>query len=315
MPLDTDIERLLRKWGEEGSGAAPMDMARLRADTDAGLRQLQGSAPPVAFKQSFHVPTRDGYALPVVGYWPEACTSCDVPPPALVFAHGGGWCLGSADVYDAPCRALANATASVVLSVDYRLAPEHRYPVPLHDVFDALCHVLDNAGCLGLDPLRIGVAGDSAGGNLAAAACLMARDLGRGPVAYQLLIYPALSDAMDTWSYDEFGEGYYLTRDLMEFCFSTYLGDIRDEASPYVSPLLAPRLEGLPETAILTAEFDPLRGEAEVYGERLVAAGVKATVRQLDGMIHGCIHMNGVVPAAGEVFDVAGGLVKRAWSR
>lgn len=308
MPLDSKIQQWLEQ-AEAGEAGAPVDMARLRADTDAGLRQQQGPLEDVARVEAFQVKARDGYPLRVIGYWPEARAAAQ---PALVFAHGGGWCLGSADVYDNPCRALAQATGCVVLSVDYRLAPEHRYPVPLHDVYDALCWAFEHAQALGLDPARLGVAGDSAGGNLAAAACLLARDHGGPSIAHQLLIYPALSHKMDSASYQAYGDGYYLTRELMRFCYATYLSAEAEGASPYVSPLLATRLDGLPSATILTAEFDPLRSEAEDYAARLNAAGVKATARQLDGMVHGCIHMLGLTPAAGALFDIVGGEVRTA---
>ena len=171
---------------------------------------------------------------------------------------------------------------------------------------------LENAQALGLDPKRLGVAGDSAGGNLAAAACLLARDLAGPAIAHQLLIYPALSHQMDSASYQAYGDGYYLTRELMRFCFDTYLAAAEEGGSPYVSPLLATSLAGLPSATILTAEFDPLRSEAEDYAARLNAAGVKATLRQLDGMVHGCIHMLGLTPAAGALFDIAGGQLRKA---
>lgn len=311
MPLDSKIQHWLEQ-AAAGEAGAPMDMARLRADTDTGLRQQHGPLARVARVEVFQLRARDGHPLRVIGYWPEACAARDVAQPTLVFAHGGGWCLGSAEVYDNPCRALAQATGCVVLSVDYRLAPEHRYPVPLHDVYDALCWAFENAQALGLDPKRLGVAGDSAGGNLAAAACLLARDLAGPAIAHQLLIYPALSHQMDSASYQAYGDGYYLTRELMRFCFDTYLSEEAEGALPYVSPLLAPSLAGLPSTTILTAEFDPLRSEAEDYAARLNAAGVKATLRQLDGMVHGCIHMLGLTPAAGALFDIAGGQLRKA---
>ena len=308
MPLDIKI----RQWLEQaaaGDAAAPADMAQLRADTDAGLRQLHGPLEPVARVEVLQATARDGHPLRIVGYWPEASEAAQ---PALLFAHGGGWCLGSAEVYDNPCRALAKATGCVVLSVDYRLAPEHRYPVPLHDVCDALCWAFEHAQALGLDPKRLGVAGDSAGGNLVAAACLLAREHGGPSVAHQLLIYPALNHRMDSASYQTYGEGYYLTRELMRFCYATYLSEEAEGASPHVSPLLATSLEGLPGATILTAEFDPLRGEAEDYGARLSQAGVATTVRQLDGMVHSCIHMLGLTPAAGALFDIAGAKVRAA---
>ena len=171
MGLDADIARYLAELAQATQAVAPPTpptLAELREATDAGLRALHGPAEAMARTEDFTLPARDGAPLRVRIYRPLA-SDTPTPQPALVFAHGGGWCLGSLEVYDNPCRALAMATGAVVVSVDYRLAPEHRFPVPLHDFCDAIAWTFEQADALGLDRRRIGVAGDSAGGNLAAA--------------------------------------------------------------------------------------------------------------------------------------------------
>lgn len=220
----------------------------------------------------------------------------------MLFAHGGGWCLGSLALYDRPCQALANATGRVILSVDYRLAPEYPFPQPLEDVYRALCWVAQQAPQLGIDAKRLAVGGDSAGGNLAAAVALLARDRGGPHIERQLLLYPALSREMTTKSYCEFAEGYFLTRDAMVFCWQQYLAQRRD---PGAEPLHAATLRGLPPATILSCEYDPLRDEAEQYAQRLREAGVPVRCERLPGMVHACIHMLGLTPAARRLFELA----------
>lgn len=221
----------------------------------------------------------------------------------MLFAHGGGWCLGSLSLYDQPCQALANATGRVILSVDYRLAPEYPFPQPLEDVYQALCWVVQQAPQLGIDAQRLAVGGDSAGGNLAAAVALLARDRGGPHIERQLLLYPALSREMATRSYREFAEGHFLTRDAMVFCWQQYLAQRRE---PYGEPLHAATLRGLPPATILSCEYDPLRDEAEEYAQRLREAGVAVRCERLPGMVHACIHMLGLTPAARRMFELAG---------
>lgn len=220
----------------------------------------------------------------------------------MLFAHGGGWCLGSLALYDRPCQALANATGRVILSVDYRLAPEYPFPQPLEDVYQALCWVVQQAPQLGIDAQRLAVGGDSAGGNLAAAVALLARDRGGPHIERQLLLYPALSREMATESYREFAEGHFLTRDAMVFCWQQYLAQRRE---PYGEPLHAATLRGLPPATILSCEYDPLRDEAEEYAQRLREAGVAVRCERLPGMVHACIHMLGLTPAARRLFELA----------
>lgn len=298
MPLD---ERIAAFLTASADAPPPASLAEMRAATETGLRQLQGEAEPSGGVRDFTVVAADGYRIALRAYLP-AGENRAAAQPAMLFAHGGGWCLGSLALYDRPCQALANATGRVILSVDYRLAPEYPFPQPLEDVYRALCWVAQQAPQLGIDAKRLAVGGDSAGGNLAAAVALLARDRGGPNIERQLLLYPALSREMTTKSYCEFAEGYFLTRDAMVFCWQQYLAQRRD---PGAEPLHAATLRGLPPATILSCEYDPLRDEAEQYAQRLREAGVPVRCERLPGMVHACIHMLGLTPAARRLFELA----------
>ncbi|BEL99464.1 alpha/beta hydrolase [Serratia marcescens] len=298
MPLD---ERIAAFLTASADAPPPASLAEMRAATETGLRQLQGEAEPSGGVRDFTVVAADGYRIALRAYLP-AGENRAAARPAMLFAHGGGWCLGSLALYDRPCQALANATGRVILSVDYRLAPEYPFPQPLEDVYRALCWVAQQAPQLGIDAKRLAVGGDSAGGNLAAAVALLARDRGGPHIERQLLLYPALSREMTTKSYCEFAEGYFLTRDAMVFCWQQYLAQRRD---PGAEPLHAATLRGLPPATILSCEYDPLRDEAEQYAQRLREAGVPVRCERLPGMVHACIHMLGLTPAARRLFELA----------
>ncbi|WGY73368.1 alpha/beta hydrolase [Burkholderia cepacia] len=302
MPVDADIAALLEQLA---LGEPASSLTELRDATDSALRAWHGPLESVDRVETFAVPTRDGQQIRMRAYWPSGIGDGGLPQPAIVYAHGGGWCLGTLDLYDNPCSALASATRCVVLSVDYRLAPEHKFPGPLEDFCDALAWVFRHAGRLGIDLGRIAVGGDSAGGNLAAAACLVAREQGGPSIAHQLLLYPPLDASMDTASYRTYGQGYYLTKEVMQYCYAMYLNDPAEGGSPYVSPLRAGSHEGLPPVTLLACEFDPLHGDAQAYAERLRHANVPVNLRVLPGMVHGCIHMCGVTPAARRLFEWA----------
>ena len=303
MPVDANIAVLLEQLA---LGEPPSSLTELRDATDSALRAWHGPLESIGRMETFEVPTRDGRQIRVRAYWPHDIGEGGLPQPAIVYAHGGGWCLGTLELYDNPCRALANATQCVVLSVDYRLAPEHKFPGPLEDFCDALAWGCRHAVNLGLDPGRIAVGGDSAGGNLAAAACLVAREQGGPAIAHQLLLYPPLDASMDTASYGTYGQGYYLTEEVMQYCYAMYLDGPADGRSPYVSPLRARSHEGLPPVTLLVCEFDPLRDEAEAYAKRLRHANVPVNLSVLTGMVHGCIHMGGVAPAARHLSERVG---------
>jgi acetyl esterase len=220
-----------------------------------------------------------------------------------VYLHGGGWVLGDLDAYDGLCRTLAAKLRCVVVSVDYRLAPEHRFPNAPEDCYAAARWVAENAASLGIDPGSIAVGGDSAGGNLAAVVALMARDRGGPRIAYQILVYPVTERSFDTGSYRDNGADYFLTTDMMIHFWKEYLSGEDDAASPYASPLRAKDLKGLPPALVITAEFDPLRDEGETYAKRLEQAGVPVRVSRYDGMIHGFYAMPSVFPQALEAIE------------
>jgi acetyl esterase/lipase len=208
------------------------------------------------------------------------------PPPLLVYYHGGGWVIGDLDTHDNPCRFLAAHSGAAVLSVDYRLAPEHPFPAAAEDAHAAFGWALSNAERLGVDASRIGVGGDSAGGNLAAVTCLMARNAGATPPAMQLLIYPVTETASELPSRHLFDQGFILTRRDMDFFENHYLppGVNRDE--PRISILKADDLGGLPPAYVAVAGFDPLRDEGVAFAERLHEAGVPVALRRHPGLIH-----------------------------
>jgi acetyl esterase len=226
--------------------------------------------------------------------------------PALVYFHGGGFVFGNLDTHDAVCRALAKESGAVVISVDYRLSPEHKFPVAVDDSYAATVWVAANAEKLGIDARRIAVGGDSAGGNLATVVAMRCRDAGGPALAAQVLIYPVTdSSSLETGSHREFGEGYFLTSAGMEWFTGHYLTSADQKRHPEVSPLLAPNLSGLPPALVITAEFDPLRDEGEAYANRLKEAGVPVTISRYPGMIHGFVSMRGVLAGGRQAIQEA----------
>ncbi|UTD29530.1 alpha/beta hydrolase [Bradyrhizobium sp. WD16] len=310
MTIDADIAAFLARMPT----TRPASLDELRSNTDRALMSMQGVLEAVDRIEDIAVEGDEpDVVVPVRAYWP-AGTKKGEKQPAIVFAHAGGWCLVSLEAYDNPCRALANATGCVVVSVGYRLAPEHPYPVPLEDFYRAFCWVADHAGELGIDGHRIAIAGDSAGGNLAAAVALLARDR-RGPsIAHQLLFYPAVDTDLDTASYEEFADGYYLTRDTMRFCWDAYLGGQMSTPPLYAATLRAD-VSGLPPATIMVNEYDPLRSEGEAYARKLQEGGVPAKLILLQGMVHACMHMLGVAPAAKALFVHAGREMRQKFGR
>jgi len=215
---------------------------------------------------------------------------------ALVYFHGGGFVFGNLDTHDAVCRALAKESDAIVISVDYRLSPEHKFPAALQDAHVATNWIADNAERLGIDAHRIAIGGDSAGGNLATVTALRCRDAGGPALALQVLLYPVTDcSSFETVSHREFGEDYALTRAAMKWFTGHYLSSADLASNPEVSPLLASDLRRLPPALVITAEFDPLRDEGETYAHRLQQAGVPVTLSRYPGMIHGFVSMRGVL--------------------
>jgi acetyl esterase len=258
---------------------------------DRSRREMEAAATAFAVPQSiarwedFRLPPAVGSSveIPIRCYWPSAAKNL----PLIVFYHGGGWVLGNIITHDAYCRRLATASGAIVASVDYRLAPEHKYPAAFDDSYAAVRYLVDNATEFGADPQRIAVAGDSAGGNLAAAVALAARDAGRPTIALQVLLYPVIDYNFHTPSYLECGEGYFLTRQAMEWFWTHYLERESDGRRAFASPLRAETLEGLPPALILTAGYDPLRDEGRLYAERLGRANVQVEFTCYEDMFHG----------------------------
>jgi acetyl esterase len=264
------------------------------------------SAEPVHEVRDLAAPGPAG-DVPLRLYRPAA----DEPLPAILYFHGGGFVIGSLDTHDGTCRALANASGCAVVSVDYRLAPEHRFPAAPEDCWAALAWVAKEGAALGVDGARLAVAGDSAGGNLAATAALLAR--ARGPaLRYQLLVYPVTDHAFDTPSYRENGEGYFLSAAMMRWFWQQYLEDAGQGADPLASPLRATELAGLPPALVVTAEYDPLRDEGEAYAARLRAAGVPTELRRFPGQIHGFFSMFDVMDDGRAAIASAGQALRAA---
>ncbi len=263
----------------------------------AQLREMRIAAPeePVGSVENRSVPGPAG-SVPVRIYTPLERARGELP--ALAFFHGGGFVIGDLDSHDGTCRALANAARCAVLAVDYRLAPEAKFPAAAEDCYAATCWIAENAAAFGVDPERIAVGGDSAGGNLAAVTALLARDR-RGPrLAHQLLVYPVIDCAFDTPSYLENAEGYFLTREMMRWFWHHYLEKPDQAADPYASPIRARSLAGLATATVITAEYDPLRDEGEAYASRLLQAGVPTSLTRYDGVIHGFFGMGNVIDKA-----------------
>jgi acetyl esterase len=230
--------------------------------------------------------------VPVRLYHPARSADGDGGRPMVAFFHGGGWVFGGIDTHDGLCRMLANASAAVLASVEYRLAPEHPYPAALDDCVAATRWLHDRAGDLGCDPSRLAVAGDSAGGNLAAAVALRARDEGGPALRFQALLYPVLDPTLSTASYAEHADDPFLSREEMAWYWDQYLGPGGDARSdPLAAPARAMDLSGLPAAVVVTAEYDVLRDEGEAFAERLGASGVATTLLRNQGMIHGFLSM------------------------
>jgi acetyl esterase len=253
-----------------------------------------------------------GGDIPVRVYRPAgaatAAAADDRLPGVLVYFHGGGWSIGSIDTHDPVCRALANGSGAVVVSVEYRLAPEHPFPAGYDDALAAVRWVAANGDELGVDAGRLAVGGDSAGGNLAAVAAQQLRD-GGPAIAFQLLVYPAVDMTLSYPSIDENGEGKMLTKETMLWFRANYIGPpgTADERDPRVSPLHAPAeaLAGLPPALVITAEYDPLRDEGDAYAEALRAAGVDVTHTSVDGVIHGFFSLRDMIPEGKVAVDQA----------
>jgi acetyl esterase len=290
MPLHPEAAEAIRRAGDLPTGLSP---AELRRVYERQRLTLLPQKPEIAHV-SDHAIAGDGGPIAARFYRGTG----EAPCPLLVYFHGGGFMLGTLDLYDTTCRRLALGGNCAVLSVDYRLAPENIFPAAVLDAYAATRWAAGNAGLLNIDPARIALCGDSAGGNLAAVVAQMARDSGDFAIALQLLVYPMTDQSREYPSYERNQSGYMLTRKALHWFMDNYLPDHRDRLDPRASPMLRHSLKGLPPALVIAAEFDPLVDENAAYAARLAEAGVTTEYICFPGMIHPFFTLGGVIADA-----------------
>jgi acetyl esterase len=308
IQLDPQMKMVLDQAAAAG-GKPFHDMAPAEARTaiETLFAAFRGNPVEVGRVEDRRIPGPAGQ-IPVRIYTPAG----NGPFGALVFFHGGGWVIGNLETHDAVCRELTAQAGCVTISVDYRLAPEHKFPAAPEDCYAATQWVAANAVSLPVDANRIAVGGDSAGGNLAAVVSQMARDRGGPRLAFQLLIYPATDCSNVTASQQEFSkDGYILSRADMDWFYGHYLGP-NDKTNPLACPALAKNLANLPPALVLTAEVDPLRDEGEAYAEAMRKAGVKVKLKRYEGVCHGFFSMGAMIDAGKRAVAEAAGELRTA---
>jgi acetyl esterase len=304
-PLDPQVAAMRARRAETSTPPLyTLSLAEARAADLADIRAASGGGEPVGAVADREIPGPGG-PLPIRIYHPSAQHEAEPARPALVYFFGGGWTLGTLDTCDAICRSLTNAAGCVTVSIQYRLAPEHPFPAAIDDCYAGISWVSEHAAELGVDPDRLAVGGDSAGGNLAAAVSIAARERGGPALRHQLLVYPNTDYKADTASLREGVDELLFNRWSVAWYWSHYLTSDADGLSPLASPLRAEDLSGLPPATVITAEFDPLRDEGEQYAERLRDAGVPVEARRYDGMIHGFFAMAGTLDRGREAIKYA----------
>ena len=286
MPLHPQVEPMIELLNQSMAGLPATDVMEISTVREVSLAPPPLNPTPVGRVEDRRIPGPAG-EIPVRIYTPEGSG----PFPLVAFFHGGGFVLCSLETHDELCRAMCRDAGAVVVSVDYRLAPEAKYPAAADDCYAATVWCAAHAAQLRADPARLAVAGDSAGGNLAAVTALRARDL-RGPqIRHQVLIYPVTQSECDTPSYRENAQGYGLTAEAMRWFWAHYLESPAQGREPYASPAHAGNFAGLPPATVITAQYDPLRDEGEDYAAQVRAAGVPVLLKRYDGMIHGFVSM------------------------
>lgn len=298
---------MMKAMGEVDWTSAPVEQLRMIADNPMPSSEEIS----MARIEDLLIPVGDA-ELNARLYVPQGATEV---PPVVAFFHGGGWVLGTLETHDSTCRVLARESGCAIVSVAYRLAPEHRYPTAVTDAFASTCWIVEHAGELGLDASRLGVAGDSAGGNLAAAVCQMAIERGGPAILHQLLIYPVIDDNISRQSYvDHGGSDSFLPVAAMQRFIDEYLGDTAFEDAPLANVLGAASLSGLPSATVIVAECDALRDEGVAYAQCLEKAGVAVRLVVAPGMIHGFFSMFPIIPEIGDTVSLAGKRLRSALS-
>lgn len=310
MPLDPQVAAFLQRIADLN---APPVYTLTPEQARRAVPQITTPMEPVATVENRRINGPHG-EIPIRIYTPYSAVQQTGrgPLPLLVFYHGGGWIVGDLDSYEHLSRTFANALDCIVISVDYRLCPEHKFPQGLDDCYAATVWAFEHARTLGADPQKIIVSGDSAGGNLAAAVSLLARDRQGPPIAYQLLIYPVTDANFETESYVQNATGFLLTQKAMRWYWEQYLPEPSAATNPYAAPSQAADLSRLPPAHVITAEYDPLRDEGEAYAARLKGAGVAVTMKRYDGMIHGFLRRTDLYDVAREAIQEVAQETKRA---
>ncbi len=310
MPLDPLLKAFLDQLEAQPTPKVwELEPAAAR-EAFVALMQLAGPKDvPIGKVTNLVVPSPNG-DIPARSYTPVAAGG--EPLPTLIFFHGGGFVIGSVETHDGLCRMLANLSACRVISVEYRLSPEHRFPAAVEDAFAATSWIEKNAAQIGVDATRLAVGGDSAGANLAAVVAQMARDAGAPKLAFQMLLFPVTHLSADTVSRREFAEGYFLEGKAIEWFFNHYVAQETDRSDPRASPALAEKVTGMPPAYIMVAGFDPLHDEGVEYAEKLRAAGVAVTLGDYPDMVHDFIYLQTVLPQAAEALAAAAGALKSA---
>ncbi len=274
---------------------------------------LQPDPPPVAEVRALEA---EGPAGPIpLRLYRGQGVATGRPQPALIYFHGGGWVIGDLESHDQACRALANAIPAIVVAVDYRLAPEHRFPAAVEDAIAATRWIAANAAGLGIDAQRLAVGGDSAGGNLAAVVCLDARDRGGPRLRHQVLIYPGTDMRMGFPSIERHARQLPLTKAAMAWFVGHYLAAEKDKTDWRASPLLAPSHRNLPPALVITAQFDPLQDEGEAYAKALSQAGVEVRHERFAGQIHGFLTMGRIVSDSARAIALAAATLKSTFDK
>ncbi|MGI8726502.1 MAG: alpha/beta hydrolase [Solirubrobacterales bacterium] len=292
--------------------SGPLSVEKLRANARRNARTFARPRTDVASVRELEVPGGAG-PVPARHYLPAEAPA-GAAPPLLVFAHGGGYMVGDLDSHEEACRMLCRHGGVAVVSIDYRLAPEYPYPAGVEDLEAAFAWARESASDLGADPDRVGVGGDSAGGNLSAVVCQRLRDRGEPLPALQLLIYPGTDFAGEHLSHETYGEGLFLVREDLAAARSNYIPEGVDPADAGVSPLRAPHLGGLPPAVVVTAAFDPIRDEGEAYVSALAEAGVVVAHRRFPGLIHGFINMTNVNPTSWDATVAIAGMLRAGFT-
>jgi acetyl esterase len=311
MPLHPQAKAIVEQMADGGRPIHKLTPAEVRAERARTAAARAALAAP--FQKLQRVEDRTvpgpGDPIPVRIYWPSEGSRL----PLLVYFHGGGWVFGNIEAVDRTCRVLAAAARCVVVNVDYRLAPEHKFPAAAEDAYAVTAYVAQHPEQFACDPGRIGVGGDSAGGNLAAVACLMARDRGGPPLAFQLLVYPLTDYDDNRPSLEEHADGPLLTRAAIQYFWNHYVSSAEEGRHPYASPMNAVSLAKLPPALVITAECDPLRDQGEAYARRLEQADVPVILKRYEGAMHVFFQMSGALDSGRTALADAAAALRQAF--